>query len=125
MLAFIYFYLLHQYKNSFYINRIETIFFTNSHNKKCICNKKEINAMPKNVPVKNRNGLLLNHFVFNCNTPSITKGITKTIHQPQLAYQCKKINNKHSNIMPNSSPVHLAQMGNCFPFQKNERAGKL
>lgn len=91
--------------------------FAISQNQKCICMKIETTAMPKNSPVIKRNGLLLNHFVFHCNTPSTTRGNVSTIHQPLLAYQPVKTNNIASNIIATASPVQRAQMGNCFPFQ--------
>ena len=87
--------------------------------------KIDTKAIPKNAPVKKRNALLLNHFDFACKNPSITKGAAKTTHQPQLAYQRQTIKKTASNSIPTNSPVQRAQMGNCFPFQKKERAGRL
>ena len=81
-------------------------------------------AIPKNAPVPNRNALLLRYFVNRCAAPSNTIGIANNkAHCHGAAPNATAI--VTPKTYPAQIPVHRAQMGNCFPRQKNERSGIL
>lgn len=81
-----------------------------------------IKPIPNNMPVIKRLVLLLSYFVFACIKPSVTRGINKT-KNTHIGKFFKKKYPIGVTIIPISSPVHLAHIGNCFPWKKNERSG--
>jgi hypothetical protein len=80
--------------------------------------------MPAISPVVTLKILLLSRLKNACVSPSMyVDSIKASVHQ---ILSVKTLNiNRGKEIYPMCIPVHLAQTGNCFPFQKKDRSGFL
>ncbi len=82
----------------------------------------KINATPNNIPVISLRMLPLSYEVNNCKKPSKTIGTIIKTTTRNLGYPIN-IAIGIPAIIPISSPVQRAQIGNCFPRKKNDLSG--
>jgi len=80
--------------------------------------------MPAITPVVTLRKLVLSRLKNACVIPSIYVGAIRPMVQNMLMENTLNMK-KGKARYPIWMPVHLAQTGNCFPFQKKERSGFL